>query len=66
VQAMKGKTSRWVQMSFPELKQRYWGRHLWAIGYFVRTSGNVTDEMIKYYIERHGQDDKFGNFEVGT
>ena len=64
VQAMKGKTSRWVQLQFPELKQRYWGKHLWAIGYFVRTSGNVTDEMIKEYINNHGQDDKFGNFEV--
>lgn len=66
VQAMKGKTSRWVQMQFPELKQRYCDKHLWVIGYFVRTSGNVTDEMIKDYIEKHGNDDKFGNFEVDT
>ena len=66
VQMMKGKTSRWIQMQFPELKQQYWGKHLWAIGYFVRTSGNVTDEMIKNYVESHGQDDKFGNFEIDT
>lgn len=66
VQAMKGKTSRWIQMAFPELKKRYWGKHLWAIGYFVRTAGNVTDEMMKEYIDNHGKDDKFGNFEVDT
>jgi len=53
-------------MQFPELKQKYWGKHLWAIGYFVRTSGNVTDEMIKNYVESHGQDDKFGNFEIDS
>ena len=65
VQYLKGKTSRKIQQEYPELKKRNWGRHLWAIGYFVRTSGNVTDEMIKRYIEQHGKDDdKFGDFEV--
>ena len=65
VQYLKGKTSRKIQQEYPELKKRYWGRHLWAIGYFVRTSGNVTDGMIKQYIEQHGkEDDKFGDFEV--
>ena len=51
VQYLKGKTSRKIQMEYPELKKRYWGRHFWAIGYFVRTTGNVTDEMIKHYNE---------------
>ncbi|MBU0597257.1 IS200/IS605 family transposase, partial [Patescibacteria group bacterium] len=26
--------------------------------------GNVTDEMIKEYIENHKQDDKYGDFKV--
>uniref|UniRef100_A0A3B0JG26 Uncharacterized protein n=1 Tax=Wolbachia endosymbiont of Aleurodicus floccissimus TaxID=2152762 RepID=A0A3B0JG26_9RICK len=31
----------------------------------VRTSGNVTDEMIKNYIENHSKkEDKFGDFQV--
>ncbi|MGR0481760.1 MAG: transposase [Candidatus Electronema sp. V4] len=30
------------------------GRHFWAWGYFCRSSGNVTDEAVKQYIE--GQD----------
>jgi putative transposase len=64
VQYLKGKTSRKIQQEFPELKKRYWGRHLWASGYFVRTTGNVTDEMIKQYIEHHGQDDRYGDFQV--
>lgn len=64
VQLIKGKTSRKIQQEFPELKKRYWGQHFWAIGYFVRTTGNVTDEMIKEYIERHGQDDHYGDFQV--
>jgi putative transposase len=36
------------------IQKQYWGRHLWARGYFVATSGNVTDEAIAEYIR--GQD----------
>ena len=34
-----------------------WGRHLWARGYFCCSSGNVTDEIIKQYIERQDHED---------
>jgi len=66
VQYLKGKTSRKIQQEFPELRKRYWGKHLWAVGYFVRTTGNVTDSMIKDYIEKQESrlDDKFGDFKV--
>ena len=64
VQSIKGKTSRKIQQEFPELKKRYWGSHFWAVGYFVRTTGNVTDEIIKEYIDNHNQDDKYGDFQV--
>ena len=33
------------------LRKRYWGQHLWGRGYWVATSGNVTDEVWKKYIE---------------
>ena len=32
---------------FPHLKKQYWGRHLWARGYFAVTSGTITDEVLK-------------------
>lgn len=53
VKFLKGKTSRKLQMEFPELKKRYWGQHLWARGYFVVSVGNVTKQMVKDYIEHH-------------
>ena len=34
-----------------KLRKEFWGRHLWARGYFVATTGNVSDEMIAKYIE---------------
>jgi putative transposase len=37
-------------MEFSHIQKMFWGRHLWARGYFVATSGNVTDEVIKEYI----------------
>jgi len=40
---------------------------LWAIGYFVRTTGNVTEQMIKEYIEKHqehSKEEKYGDFKV--
>lgn len=49
---------------FRTLKKQFWGRHLWARGYFVVTSGNVTDEVIAQYIadqdlEERTKDDGF-------
>jgi len=43
------------------LRQEFWGQHLWARGYFVCSSGNVTDEMIAECIRTQGaepQDDE--------
>ena len=51
VQQLKGKSSRILQMEFKELKKRYWGQHLLSSGYFCRSVGTVTREMIKDYIE---------------
>lgn len=51
MQAIKGKTSYQLLRDFRALRKEFWGRHLWARGYFVATSGNVTDEVIAKYIE---------------
>jgi putative transposase len=48
--AIKGKSSTRVMRDFRSLNRTFWGRHLWARGYFVATSGNVTDEVITKYI----------------
>ena len=48
---IKGKTSRKLLSESRMLSKKFWGRHLWARGYFAATSGNVTDEVILQYIE---------------
>ena len=46
VQYLKGKSSYKLMQENKQLSRMFWGRHLWARGYFVATSGNVTDEII--------------------
>ena len=53
VKYFKGRSSRKLQMEFPELKKKYWGRHFWAIGYGCWSTGNITDEMVNDYLEHH-------------
>ena len=53
VKKLKGRTSRKLQMEFPKLKKRYWGRHFWAVGYGVWSTGNISDKMVQEYLEHH-------------
>jgi putative transposase len=55
MQRIKGRSSRRMLEEFGELSRQFWGRHLWARGYFAASSGNVTDEIIKQYIESQSQ-----------
>ena len=41
-----------------QVSRLFWGRHLWSRGYFVATSGNITDEMIMEYIENQDNSEK--------
>ena len=63
VQRLKGKSSYKLLAEYSRLHKKFWGRHLWARGYFVCSSGNVTDEVIAAYIEHQsemgGTDDGF-------
>ena len=56
MQLVKGRTSRKLMQEFESLNREFWGRHLWARGYFAASTGNVTDEIIKQYIESQGKE----------
>jgi putative transposase len=55
VQRLKGKTAYKMPQEFAPLRGQFWGRHLWARGYFCCSSGNVTDQVIAEYIANQGQ-----------
>ena len=58
VQQLKGKSSFRLLAKFPEMRKIFWGRHFWSRGYFVHSSGQVTDEVIKSYLESQKHDDE--------
>ena len=55
---IKGITSRKIQAEFKHLGKVYWGKHFWAIGYGAFSSGQVTDEIIKSYLDNHDKRDR--------
>ena len=60
VQKVKGKSSYKLQREFAGLRKQYWGQRMWARGYFACSTGNVSDEMIRGYIEGHTEtEDRF-------
>lgn len=64
VQTIKGKTSRKLMMEYKSLNRAFWGRHIWARGYFVASSGNVTDEVIMKYIEEQSLEPPDAEFKI--
>ena len=51
MQWLKGISSRVLLQEFPHLRKKFWGRHFWARGYLAVSSGTITDEMIREYID---------------
>ena len=64
VQYLKGKSSYKLMQENKQLSRMFWGRYLWARGYFVATSGNVTDEIILEYIKNQDEDPKDEEFTI--
>ena len=64
MQRIKGKTSRKLMREYSHLNKQCWGRHLWARGFFVASSGVVTDEAIIEYIRTQDLNEGDGDFRV--
>ena len=53
IKRLKGRSAKLLLLEYSELKKRYWGGHLWGIGYGAWSTGNITDEMLQQYLEHH-------------
>ena len=47
-----------------QFSKEFWGRHVWGRGYFVASSGNITDEVIMEYIENQDNEKKDEDFTI--
>ena len=66
-QRVKGRSFRKLIAEFAVIRKACWGCHVWARGFFVASSGSVTDEVVRGYIETQEMPDKpDDNFKVGT
>ena len=64
MQRVKGRSSRKLTVEFAEIRKACWGRHVWTRGFFVASSGNVTDEVVREYIEKQDVLKPEDNFKV--
>lgn len=47
-------TSREIQRKFPSVKKMLWNGKFWSRSYFLATTGQVTLEALKKYVENQG------------
>ena len=50
VQRLKGKTSKVLQSEYKEIQERYWGNHLWATGFWCKSTGYIESQEVKEYV----------------
>jgi len=60
VRRVEGRSSRKIQQEFEHIRKRFWGQRFWARGYFSTTSGNITDEVILNYLDKHTKPNNAG------
>lgn len=52
INSLKGVSSKKIRIKYKQiLKNKLWGDHFWSPSYFLATSGNVTIDVLKKYIE---------------
>lgn len=55
--SLKGVTSRLLRQEFPELKKILGGEHFWSPSYCLITTGQVTLDKLKKYVESQGKNE---------
>lgn len=53
VTALHSRSSRKIQQEFEHIRKRYWGQRFWGRGYFSTTAGNITEDVVMAYLDRH-------------
>lgn len=56
INAYKSASSRLIKKEFPEIKQQLWKEYFWSRSYCLLTTGGVSIEVIKKYIESQGKE----------
>ncbi len=55
VNSLKAVSARRLFSTFPHLRKELWGGHFWSPSYFLASTGQVSLEDIKNYVQNQGQ-----------
>ena len=56
VRIIKGATSKSIRNQFPEVKEKLWKDAFWSKSYCLISTGEVTLDKLKKYVENQGKD----------
>jgi len=51
INILKGVSARYLRKEFPQLKKYLWGESFWNDSYFIATTGQVSLDVLKKYVE---------------
>jgi putative transposase len=54
INAYKSSTSRMIKKNYPKVKSKLWKSSFWTKSYCLITTGGISTEVIKRYIETQG------------
>jgi len=55
INAYKSESSRLLKTEYPEIKNKLWKEAFWSRSFCLLTTGGVTTEVIRRYIESQGE-----------
>jgi len=56
INAYKSASSRLIKKEYPKIKEQLWKEYFWSRSYCLLTTGGVSIEVIKKYIEKQGKE----------
>lgn len=57
INAYKSASSRLIKKEFPNIRKYLWKSYFWSKSYFLATTGGITLEVLKKYVEYQGIED---------
>jgi len=55
INAYKSASSRLIKKEFPRVKEKLWKEYFWSRSFFLVTTGSVTLEVLRQYVESQGK-----------
>lgn len=58
INAYKSASSRLIKKEFPQIKEKLWKEYFWSQSFCLLTTGGVTIEVIRKYIQSQGKGER--------